>query len=56
MLAARSAGPAASWWVALRGGLAADCVMIGRLAAAIRSASGRRPVPAEDRLDCATIE
>jgi len=41
-------------------GLATVCAdsgaMIGRLAAAIRSAMGRRPVAADERSDCATIE
>jgi len=36
--------------------MAAECVMIGRLAAAIRSESGRRPVAAENRFDWATME
>ena len=50
------ASRAASRWKVPCGGVAAAGVTIGRLAAAIRSASGRRPVAAEDGVDCATIE
>jgi hypothetical protein len=48
-----------SWlpgWTIPCGGVAAAAAMIGRLAAAIRSESGRRPVAAENRFDCATME
>jgi len=38
------------------GTFAAVLTMMGRLAEAIRSASGRWPVAAEERLDCATTE